>query len=106
MRREYASKIIQAITLSDQPSLLLRKYVRTAKPALVHPPDLIRYTLALAESSLVEAWQFQRTFAETDEVRPHLFKRILDWVIYRKSAFPRVTRNCTNDIQLRLNPKL
>ncbi|KAH6915851.1 nuclear pore complex assembly-domain-containing protein [Coprinopsis sp. MPI-PUGE-AT-0042] len=82
VRREYASKIIQAITLSDQPGALLRKYVRTAKPALVHPPDLIRYTLALAESSLVEAWQFQRTFAETDEARPRLFKKILDWVIY------------------------
>ncbi|KAF6761582.1 nuclear pore complex assembly-domain-containing protein [Ephemerocybe angulata] len=84
LNRDYASKIIRAISLSPQPGPLILKYVRTAKPPLVQPPDMLRYVVALAESSILEAWQYQRTFSEADEMRPRLFKRILDWSISPK----------------------
>ncbi|KAJ2912630.1 hypothetical protein MD484_g7785, partial [Candolleomyces efflorescens] len=82
LNRDYASKIIRAIELSPQPGPLILNYVRTAKPPLVEPPDLLIYLVALADSSVFEAWQFQRSFSETDEMRARLFKRILDWAIF------------------------
>ncbi|EAU90577.2 hypothetical protein CC1G_00961 [Coprinopsis cinerea okayama7 len=82
LNRDHASKIMQAIALSPQSGPLLRKYIRTACPALVEPPDVLRYLIALAESSLFEAWSFQRTFSETHELRPRLFRKLLDWALY------------------------
>ena len=62
---------------------LILKYVRTAKPLLTEPTDIDMYTVALAESSLLEAWQFQRTFPEVGEVRPRLVHKILEWCLSR-----------------------
>ncbi|KAF8877282.1 nuclear pore complex assembly-domain-containing protein [Infundibulicybe gibba] len=63
------------------PTPLILKYVRTAKPLLTEPDDIKLYTLALAESNFFEAWQYQRTFSENDENRPQLFKTILEWCL-------------------------
>ncbi|KAJ7269867.1 nuclear pore complex assembly-domain-containing protein [Mycena rebaudengoi] len=80
LNRDYASKILQAISLAPIPMPLILKYVRTAKPLLTEPDDIDMYTIALAHSSLFEAWQFQRTFSEkSKETRPRLLRKILDW---------------------------
>ncbi|KAK7044729.1 ELYS domain-containing protein [Favolaschia claudopus] len=76
---DYASKILQAISLSPNSMPLVLKYVRTAKPLLTEPDDIDIYTIALAESSLSGAWAFQRTFNEQNETRPRLLRKILDW---------------------------
>lgn len=84
LNRDYASKILQAISLTPDPAPLIRRYVRTAKPSLTEPNDLEMYLLALAESSLLEAWQFQKTFNDTDFMRPRLFNKLLEWVVTRE----------------------
>jgi hypothetical protein len=84
LNRDYPSKILQAISLCDGATPLIRKYVRTAKPLLTEPMDIDMYTIALAESSLLEAWQFQRTFPEVTEMRPRLLHKILEWCLSRK----------------------
>ncbi|KIM46978.1 hypothetical protein M413DRAFT_440532 [Hebeloma cylindrosporum] len=81
LNRDYASKIIVAISISPDWEALLRKYIQTAKPLLIEPLDLERYTIALADSSIVEAWQFTRTFNEKDRMRPRLFKQILEYTV-------------------------
>ncbi|KAH9478434.1 hypothetical protein JR316_0008889 [Psilocybe cubensis] len=83
LNRDYASKIIRAISLSPDSATLIRKYVQTAKPQLVEPLDLEQYAIALAESSVMEAWQFLRTFNEneTDNMRARLFKKVLAWAV-------------------------
>jgi hypothetical protein len=82
---EYPSKVLQALSLSEDPHALIVKYVRTAKPSLSEPEDVDLYTLSLAEScpSLMEAWQFQRTFPEEDDTRSRLIGKILDWSLSR-----------------------
>jgi hypothetical protein len=84
LNRDYPSKVIQAISLSDEAMPLILKYVRTAKPLLTEPIDIDTYTVALAESSLLEAWQFQRTFPEVSETRPRLMRKILEWCLSRR----------------------
>ncbi|KAG5634512.1 hypothetical protein H0H81_001686 [Sphagnurus paluster] len=92
LNREYASKILHAISISPNPSPLVVQYVRTAKPLLTEPQDVWTYTLALADSSLLEAWQYQRTFNEKEELRTQLLEKILDWCIFRTSHI--VSRHC------------
>jgi hypothetical protein len=86
LNRDYPSKILQAISLSDNANPLILKYVRTAKPPLLEPIDIDTYTVALAESSLLEAWQYQRTFPEANETRPRLVHKILEWCLSRTSS--------------------
>ncbi len=81
---DYASKILLAISHSDDPATLIIKYVRTAKPRLIEQEDIGIYTLALAEKHFYEAWQFQRTFNESDETRPKLLKRLFEWSVTRR----------------------
>ncbi|KAG6845092.1 hypothetical protein H0H87_000791 [Tephrocybe sp. NHM501043] len=78
---DHASKIIHAISLAPNPSPLIIQYVRSAKPHLRAPFDLFTYTLALAESNLLEAWQYQRTFNETTEMRRIILEKLLEWCI-------------------------
>ncbi|EEB87224.1 hypothetical protein MPER_15513, partial [Moniliophthora perniciosa FA553] len=78
LNRDYASKILQAISLSNNPYPLIVRYVRTAKPLLAEPDDLDIYTLALAHSNLFEAWQFQRTFNQRDPTRERLLKKLFE----------------------------
>ena len=87
LNRDYPSKILQAISLSDDATQSILKYVRTAKPLLTEPIDIDTYTTALAESSLLEAWQFQRTFPEVSETRPRLVHKILEWCLSRMYLF-------------------
>jgi hypothetical protein len=83
LSKGYPSKILQAISLLDDASPLILKYVRTAKPSLTEPVDIDMYTVALAESSLLEAWQYQRTYPEASETRPRLVRKILEWCLSR-----------------------
>ncbi|KAH9039212.1 nuclear pore complex assembly-domain-containing protein [Lactarius hengduanensis] len=79
LNRDYTSKIIQAISLSDAPTRLLLQYLRTAKPMLTEPDDMDTYILALAEESLISAWQYQRTFPDKSEIRTRLARKVLFW---------------------------
>ncbi|KAH9941763.1 nuclear pore complex assembly-domain-containing protein [Epithele typhae] len=88
INRDYTSKVFEALSLSQDPHNLIRSYVRTAKPVLDLPSDMDAYTIALAESSLMEAWTYQRTFPEIDENRERLINKILDWCLTPK---PRLT---------------
>jgi hypothetical protein len=82
---DYASKILQAISLSENPTPLILKYVQTAKPLLTEPDDIDMYAIALVESNLLDAWQFQRTFPAKNETRSRLIRKILDWCLSRMS---------------------
>ncbi|KAF9262246.1 hypothetical protein L218DRAFT_867720, partial [Marasmius fiardii PR-910] len=84
LNRDYASKILQIISQSKDPQPLIVKYVRTAKPRLEEPDDIDAYTIALAHLNLFEAWQFQRTFSETDPTRERLLKKLIQWCVSRK----------------------
>lgn len=84
LNRDYASKIIHAISLSPEAAPLIRRYVQTAKPLLVEPLDIECYALALADHSILDAWQFARTFNETDSTRTRLLQKIFEWIISRQ----------------------
>jgi hypothetical protein len=89
LNRDYTSKIIQAIALSDtaSSSRLLLQYLRTAKPMLTEPDDMDTYILALAEDSLIDAWQYQRTYPDKSETRSRLAKKVLEWCFMRELSF-------------------
>ncbi len=84
INRDYTSKILQAISLDSDSQRLILKYIRTAKPLLTEPDDIDAYSIALAESSLFEAWQYQRTFADGTETRARLLRNILTWCLTRQ----------------------
>ncbi|KAI0763039.1 nuclear pore complex assembly-domain-containing protein [Trametes elegans] len=88
LNRDFPSKILQALSLSEDSSALIREYVRTVNPILTEPDDLDTYVIALAESSLMEAWTYQRSFSEVSETRGRLIRKILDWCLTPK---PRLT---------------
>jgi hypothetical protein len=88
LNRDYTSKIIEAISLSDASSRLLLQYLRTAKPMLTEPDDMDKYILALAEDSLNDAWQYQRTFPDKSEIRSRLIKKVLEWCFTRMFTSP------------------
>lgn len=84
LNRDYTSKIIQAISLSDNSTRLLLQYLRTAKPMLTEPDDMDTYILALAEDGLACAWKYQRTFPDKSEIRTRLTRKVLEWCFTRK----------------------
>lgn len=79
LNRDYTSKIIQAISLSDNSTRLLLQYLRTARPMLTEPDDMDMYILALAEDGFTYAWQYQRTFPDKSEIRTRLTRKVLEW---------------------------
>lgn len=81
--KENASKVMETLALAANSAPLIRKFVRLCKPALTEQADLERYLVALAESSLLEAWQFQRSFPEGAETRRLLIRRLLTWTLTR-----------------------
>ncbi|KAI0052073.1 hypothetical protein FA95DRAFT_1483960, partial [Auriscalpium vulgare] len=83
LNRDFTSKIIQAISLSPNPSPLILQYLRTTKPLLTEPDDIDTYILALAESSLVEAWSYQRSFPEASATRKRLIHKVLEFCLAR-----------------------
>lgn len=85
--QDMSSKILYTLSLASQPasSRLVRTYVRTAQPVLETYDDLAIYLRALLESSLADAWAFQRTFSETTPLRNQLFRTILDGCLVRMS---------------------
>ena len=84
LNRDHTSKILVALSISPDSEALIRRYVQTTKPPLVEPLDLEMYTLALADLSVLEAWHYTRTFSESDQMRPRLFKKLLEWAVTRK----------------------
>ncbi|KAI0087361.1 nuclear pore complex assembly-domain-containing protein [Irpex rosettiformis] len=93
LNRDYTSKIIQTISLekSNANALVLR-YIRAAKPLLTEPDDIDAYSIALADSSLLEAWQYQRTFSEQDAIRTRIFRNILTWCLSPKAQAKPLTQ--------------
>lgn len=81
--KDYTSKIIETLALSAESGHLIRKFVRTCKPALREQSDLEIYLIATAEFSMVEAWQYQKTFPEDQTVRRKLIQRLLVWAFTR-----------------------
>ncbi|KAF8903312.1 nuclear pore complex assembly-domain-containing protein [Gymnopilus junonius] len=81
LNRDNVTKILRAVSLAPDGSALVRRYVQTAKPRLVEPLDIECYAQALADLSTLDVWQYSRTFNETDEMRPRLFQRILEWSV-------------------------
>lgn len=74
-----------SLSISPDSEALIRRYVQTVKPPLVEPPDLEMYALALADLSILDAWRYTRTFSESDEMRPRLLKKMLEWTVTRKA---------------------
>lgn len=85
LNRDYPSKILQALSLEPNANELILNYVRTAKPLLTEPDDIDAYSIALAESSLMEAWQYQRSFPEDSPTRSRIIKNVLKWYLARES---------------------
>ena len=50
----------------------------------MEPLDIEMYTLALADLSVLDAWQYTRSFSESDEIRPRLLKKVLEWAVTRE----------------------
>ena len=84
LNRDYTTKVIQALSLADDSHSLIRSYIRTVKPLLTEPDDIDMYTVSLSESSLSEAWSYQRTFSDGDDTRKRLVRKILDWCLTRE----------------------
>ena len=82
--KDYTSKILETLGLSEQPGPLIRKFVRTCRPALREQDDLVRYLVATAEFSMVEAWQYQKTFPENQPVRKKLIYSLIAWAFTRE----------------------
>ena len=87
LNRDYTSKVIQALSLSGDSHTLIRRFISTVKPLLTEPDDIDAYTIALAESSLLEAWSYQRSFSEVSDTRKRLVRKILDWCLTREYFF-------------------
>ncbi|KAH9833296.1 nuclear pore complex assembly-domain-containing protein [Rhodofomes roseus] len=87
---DYISKIIQALSLSDNPHTCIRNYVHTVQPLLTEPRDMDAYAIALADSSLMDAWHYQRTFSERSPSRPRLVRKILDFCLTPKPRLPQL----------------
>lgn len=81
--KENTSKILETLSLSQDPAPLILKYARTCKPALTLQEDLERFFLAMAEYNLMEAWQFQRTFSAHNATRRQLLHKFLEWTMTR-----------------------
>ncbi|GJE94852.1 ELYS domain-containing protein [Phanerochaete sordida] len=84
LNRDYPSKILQALSLEENANELILRYVRTAKPLLTEPDDLDVYSIALAESSLLAAWHYQRTFPEGGPMRSRIIHNIFRWCLTPK----------------------
>lgn len=88
LKPDFASKCLHAITFNGKnenpdKSILIRKYVRTAKPVFSDTLDIEYYAMAMAETSLLEAWQFQRSFPE-GERRLKVIRALLNWTLIGK----------------------
>ncbi|KAI0754412.1 nuclear pore complex assembly-domain-containing protein [Daedaleopsis nitida] len=84
INKDYTSKVLQALSQSADPHSLIRTFIRTAKPLLTEPDDIDAYAIALAESSLMEAWSYQRSFPEASDTRKRLIRKVLDWCLTSK----------------------
>lgn len=83
--KEYVTKTLNTLTLSEDRSSLILKYVRCCKPALTDLEDMTKYCLASAEKNFLDAWEYQRQFTDKSETRQHLLHKLFQWVCTRKS---------------------
>ncbi|KAH8113879.1 nuclear pore complex assembly-domain-containing protein [Phellopilus nigrolimitatus] len=70
--KDYTTKIIETLNLSPDSGPLIRRFVRTCKPALRERCDL------------VAAWQYQRTFPDNFPTRKDLIHKLLTWALTPK----------------------
>ncbi|KAG8901909.1 hypothetical protein FRB99_005012 [Tulasnella sp. 403] len=87
---DFTSKILQTIAAvpdAKQRSRLVLRYVKIGKPPLSELEDIEQYLRALCESSVTEAWLYQRTFPE-DAGHNATRTRLLD-IILEHSLCPR-----------------
>ena len=85
LQKPYPSQILRAASLAPDSSTLIRMYVQCVKPPLVQPLDMECYCLALADSSLLAAWDYVKSFKEDDPMRARLWKSVLGWSVLRES---------------------
>lgn len=81
--------------------------MRTTKPLLTEPDDIDAYSIALAESSLMEAWHYQRTFPEGSSTRTRIIHNIFGWCLTRTSYFTFISRtlsHCNAEAKPRAKP--
>lgn len=81
VQRNDVSKIMEALSLESKANSYIRQYVRTVRPHLMAPKDINIYVIALADSSLLEAWQYQRSFLSQSEMRDTMIRKILQWML-------------------------
>ncbi|KZT23726.1 hypothetical protein NEOLEDRAFT_1179939 [Neolentinus lepideus HHB14362 ss-1] len=81
VKRNEIPKIMEVLSHESDANRLIRQYVRTVRPHLMAPKDITIYLIALAESSLWEAWQYQRSFLQQSEMRDKLIRKILKWML-------------------------
>ncbi|KIP12081.1 hypothetical protein PHLGIDRAFT_62558, partial [Phlebiopsis gigantea 11061_1 CR5-6] len=93
LNRDYPSKIIQALSLEQNSGELILRYIRTAKPLLTEPDDIDAYSIALAQSSLLEAWQYQRSFPEGSATRVRVLRNVLRWCLTRELSYTRLVQH-------------
>ncbi|KZT34781.1 hypothetical protein SISSUDRAFT_247398 [Sistotremastrum suecicum HHB10207 ss-3] len=73
----HSSKILRILSNSQDGGPTILRYVRSAHPVLTEQSSLDIYALALAESSLQDAWLFQRTFPQETPSRKQLIEKIV-----------------------------
>ena len=78
---------MDTLALDEEADRLLRRFVRTCSPPLTEATDMTRYLLALAEHSVVEAWEYQQRFPNTLPAKKDLIRNLLTWVLSRKWLF-------------------
>lgn len=77
-------KVFHALSISTDadPSVLILRYARMAKPELNQEEVLFRYVDALAKVNFTEAWSYQRTLA--DVKREDILGVIYEAILCRK----------------------
>ena len=57
--------------------------MRICQPPLTQQVEYERYIVAIAEQDFMDAWQYQRTFAENSDERRLLIHALLTWALDR-----------------------
>lgn len=75
---------METLSLDAEADRLIRRFVRTCSPSLKDSMDMTRYMLALAEHSVVEAWEYQQLYPNNFPAKKELIRNLLSWVLSRR----------------------